>query len=93
MHVRVKQADEARRPAPVSLHAQLLATVAGFALCVLPAYVASTAPELVATLREAPVTTQFLNHWPTHPNPPFPGGAESASFRSPERFATDWSGR
>src|SRR3546814_8489076 len=30
-----------------SLHAQLSATVAGFGLCVLPAYVARTAPELV----------------------------------------------
>jgi DNA-binding transcriptional LysR family regulator len=33
-----------------SLHAQLSATVAGFGLCVLPAYVACTAPELVAVL-------------------------------------------
>lgn len=33
-----------------SLHAQMSATVAGFGLCVLPAYVASTAPDLVAVL-------------------------------------------
>lgn len=33
-----------------SLHAQMSATVAGFGLCVLPAYVASTAPNLVAVL-------------------------------------------
>lgn len=33
-----------------SLHAQLSATVAGFGLCVLPAYVASTAPDLIAVL-------------------------------------------
>lgn len=36
-----------------SLHAQLLATVAGFGLCVLPAYVAHTAPELVPILPES----------------------------------------
>ena len=33
-----------------SLHAQLITTAAGFGLCVLPAYVASTAPDLVAVL-------------------------------------------
>lgn len=33
-----------------SLHAQLSATVAGYGLCVLPAYVACTAPDLVAVL-------------------------------------------
>src|SRR3546814_12056321 len=33
-----------------SLHAQLSATVAGFGLCVLPASVARTAPELVPIL-------------------------------------------
>jgi DNA-binding transcriptional LysR family regulator len=33
-----------------SLYAQLSATVAGFGLCVLPAYVACTAPDLVAVL-------------------------------------------
>jgi DNA-binding transcriptional LysR family regulator len=33
-----------------SLHAQLAATVAGFGLCVLPAYVARTTPDLVAVL-------------------------------------------
>ncbi|WP_245654135.1 LysR family transcriptional regulator [Novosphingobium rosa] len=35
-----------------SLHAQLAATVAGFGLCVLPAYVARTAPDLVPVLPE-----------------------------------------
>lgn len=35
-----------------SLHAQFSATVAGFGLCVLPAYVASTAPELVTILAD-----------------------------------------
>lgn len=35
-----------------SLHAQLSAAVAGFGLCVLPAYVAATAPTLVAVLPE-----------------------------------------
>jgi DNA-binding transcriptional LysR family regulator len=35
-----------------SLHAQLSATISGFGLCVLPAYVACTAPELVAVLPE-----------------------------------------
>ncbi|KRB82387.1 LysR family transcriptional regulator [Sphingomonas sp. Root710] len=33
-----------------SLHAQLSATVAGYGLCVLPAYVACTAPDLIAVL-------------------------------------------
>lgn len=33
-----------------SLQAQLSATASGFGLCVLPAYVACTAPELVAVL-------------------------------------------
>jgi DNA-binding transcriptional LysR family regulator len=33
-----------------SLHAQLMATIGGFGLCVLPAYVARTAPDLVAVL-------------------------------------------
>lgn len=35
-----------------SLQAQLSATLAGFGLCVLPAYVAATAPDLVAVLPE-----------------------------------------
>lgn len=43
-----------------SLHAQLSATVAGFGLCVLPAYVARTAPELVAILpREVSLTRSY----------------------------------
>ena len=33
-----------------SLHAQMSAAVAGFGLCVLPAYVASTAPDLITVL-------------------------------------------
>ena len=33
-----------------SLHAQLMATIGGFGLCALPAYVARTAPDLVAVL-------------------------------------------
>lgn len=33
-----------------SLHAQMMATIGGFGLCVLPAYVARTAPDLVAVL-------------------------------------------
>ncbi len=35
-----------------SLHAQLIATVAGYGLCVLPAYVAATSDDLVAVLPE-----------------------------------------
>ena len=43
-----------------SLQAQMSATVAGFGLCVLPAYVASTAPDLVAVLpREVSLSRSY----------------------------------
>ena len=63
-----------------SLHAQLLATISGFGLCVLPAYVAHTSPDLVAVLPNE--LSLLRSYWMvTAPN-----AADTALVRLTQRF-------
>lgn len=63
-----------------SLHAQLAATVAGFGLCVLPAYVARTAPNLVPILPDEIALTR--TYWMVADA----DMAETAQLRLTQRF-------
>jgi DNA-binding transcriptional LysR family regulator len=63
-----------------SLHAQLSATAAGFGLCVLPAYVARTAPNLVPVLPDEVQLTR--SYWMVAD----PDMAQTAQVRLTQRF-------
>jgi len=63
-----------------SLHAQMMATIGGFGLCVLPAYVARTAPDLVAVLPQE--VSLLRSYWMVADA----DMAESAQIRLTRRF-------